>query len=107
MLIQPHTFFFIDPPLQFFAGLAGTTVAGVIPISGVSDAVGNIVKQGILWIFGDHKIDVGDFSKDVLTGAGMGFGGMQFLRRSLPKQRKFWRKLEDQVRLIFSKKLLF
>ena len=70
-----HThFFFIDPPLKFYAGLVGTAVAGAINIlrfPGLGDAVGNAVKQGILWSFGDHKIDVGDFAKDVLAGLGM------------------------------------
>jgi len=65
-------FFFIDPPLKFFAGLAGTAVAGAIPIPGISDGIGNIVKQGIQMGFGDHKFDVDDFKKDVIMGAGMG-----------------------------------
>jgi len=68
-----HSFFLsIDPPLKFFAGLAGTAVA--IPIPVISDAYGNLVKQGIQMAFGDHEFDYGDYYQDLITGAGMGLG---------------------------------
>jgi len=70
-----HSFFLsIDPPLKFFAGLAGTAVAGAIPIPVISDAYGNLVKQGIQMAFGDHEFDYGDYYQDLITGAGMGLG---------------------------------
>lgn len=58
----------LDPPLEFVSGLVGTGVAGLIPIPGLSDAVGNVIKQGIEMAFSDHKFDVEDLTKDVVTG---------------------------------------
>lgn len=62
----------LDPPLEIISGLVGTAVAGAIPIPGLSDAVGNLVKQGIEMTFSDHKFDKEDFTKDVVTGLAMG-----------------------------------
>ncbi|XP_066930554.1 uncharacterized protein [Clytia hemisphaerica] len=58
-----------DSGTKFWAGLAGATVSGLIPIPGTGDAYGNIVKQSINIMFGDQEVfDLKDYAKDVITG---------------------------------------
>ena len=44
----------------------------MIPIPGVGDAIGNIVKQTSLMVLTDHKFDWDDLAKDFATGLVMG-----------------------------------